>query len=147
MRNIVFFIGGFFAGILVTILVGYFIVLANKPVDNGLIGFTMFSKKGECLSTTSKYKSSEIDIFQVIEPSIALGVIKYYSDRKLYGGNNYRDYDIANDVVVLLVNSDGKTFYDDQKIETSNKCVRQIGSYQYTTKDNFEKTVPAVDIE
>jgi len=47
----------------------------------------------------------------------------------------------------LLVNSDGKTYYDDQKIEISNKCVRQIGSYQYTTKDNFEKTVPAVDIE
>lgn len=147
MRNIVYFTGGFIVGILVTILVGYFIVLANKPVDEGLIGFTMFSKKGECLPTTSKYKSSEIDIFQVIEPNIALGVIKYYSDKKLSGGYNYRDYDIANDIVVLLLNSDGKTYYDDQKIEVTNKCVRQIGSYQYTTKDNFEKTVPAVNIE
>lgn len=147
MRNVLFFIGGFFAGILVTILVGYFIVLAKKPVDDGLIGLIMFPPKGECLSTTSEYKSSEIDIFQVIEPNMALGVIKYYSDKKLSAGNNYRDFDIANDVVVLLVNSDGKTYYDDQKIEISNKCVRQIGSYQYTTKDNFEKTVPAVDIE
>lgn len=147
MKNTLIFIGGFFAGILVTILVGYFIVLAEKPVDDGLLGLTMFSNKGECLSTTSKYKSSEIDIFQVLEPNMALGVIKYYSDIKLSGTNNYRDYDIANDVVVLLVNSDGKTYYDDQKIEISNKCVRQIGSYQYTAKDNFEKTVPAVDIE
>ena len=147
MRNILIFIGGFFAGILVTILVGYFIVLAEKPVDDCLLGLTMFSNKGECLSTTSKYKSSEIDIFQVLEPNMAVGVIKYYSDINLSGANNYRDYDIANDVVVLLVNSDGKTYYDDQKIEISNKCVRQIGSYKYTTKDNFEKTVPAVDIE
>lgn len=33
-------------------------------------------------------------------------------------------------------------------IDISNKCARQIGTYQYTTKqDNFEKTVSAVVIE
>jgi len=122
-------------------------VLANKPVDNGLIGFTMFSKKGECLSTTSKYKSSEIDIFQVLEPNMALGNVKYYSEKKHFDGESYRDYDIEIEVVVLLVNYDGKTFYDDQKIDVSKKCVRQIGTYQYTTKSDFGKTVPAVVIE
>ena len=49
----------------------------------------------------------------------------------------------------MLVNYDSKTYYDEQKIKIpTNKCARQIGTYQYTTKkDNFEKTVPAVVIE
>jgi len=36
---------------------------------------------------------------------------------------------------------------DDQKIDISKKCARQIGTYQYKTKNDFEKTVPAVVIE
>jgi hypothetical protein len=49
--------------------------------------------------------------------------------------------------MVLLINYDGKTFYDEQKIDVSKKCMRQIGSYQYTTNMGLEKTVPAVVIE
>lgn len=147
MKKFLIFIGGFVAGILATILVGYFIAIGNKPIDDGVLGLTVFSEKGECVTTTSKSKSSEIDIFQVIEPNMALGNIKYYSDKKLYGGEIYRDYDIANEVVVLLINHDGKTYYDDQKIDVSNKCVRRIGTYQYTTKSKFGKTVPAVVME
>lgn len=147
MKQILIFIGGFVAGILATILVGYIIVIANKPIDDGLVGLTVFPEKGECLKTTSKSKSSEIDILQVVEPNMALGNIKNYTDKKLYGGEIYRHYDIGNDVVVLLINYDGKTYYDDQKIDVTNKCVRQIGTYQYTAKIGREKTVPAVVIE
>ena len=74
-----------------------------------------------------------------------MATIKYYADEKLYGGKTYRNYDIGNDVVVLLINHDDKTYYDDQKFDISKKCARQIGTYQYKTK--FEKTVPAVVIE
>ena len=147
MKNFLIFIGGFVAGILVTILFGYFISVANKPIDEGILGLTKFSKKGECLATTSKNKSSEIAIFQVLEPNMALGSVKYYSEKKYSDGESYRDYDFENEVVVLLVNYDGKTFYDDQKIEVSNICLRQIGTYQYTTKNDIGKTVPAVVIE
>ena len=147
MKRFLIFIGGFVAGILATILVGYFMMIANKPVDDGLLGLKVFSEKGECLKTTSKSKNSEIEIFQVIEANMALGNLKYYSDKKLYGGEIYRDYDIQNDIVVLLINYDGKTYYDDQKIDVSKNCVRQIGTYQYTTKSDFGKTVPAVVIE
>ena len=42
----------------------------------------------------------------------------------MYGGNFYRVHDYENDVVVLLINYDGKTYYDDQKIDVTNKCVR-----------------------
>ena len=65
----------------------------------------------------------------------------------MYGGNFYRVHDYENNVVVLLVNYDGKTYYDDQKIDVTNKCVRQIGTYQYSAGIGIEKTVPAVVIK
>jgi hypothetical protein len=146
MKKFLIFIGGFVAGILATILVAYFITIANKPNDDGLIGLTLFPEKGECITTTSKNKSCEIEIFQVLAPNAALGNIKYYSDEN-FGGQTFRNYDLLNDVVVLLINYDNKTYYDNQKIDISNKCARQIGTYQYKTKSEFEKTVPAIVIE
>jgi len=147
MKNFLIFIGGFVAGILVTISALYVYTLSNKPND-GLHGLTIFKEKGDCITTNSKNKSSEIDIFQVIAPTAALATIKYYSDEKLYSGRTYRNYDMINDVTVLIINHDGKTYYDDQKIDISNNCARQIGTYQYTPKkDQFDKTVPAVVIE
>lgn len=99
-------------------------------------------------NNNKKNRSCEIKVFQVIAPNAALGHIKYYSDKKRYGGEIYRDYDIADDVVTLLVNYDDKPYYDDQKIEIpNNKCARQIGTYQYTTKMDIGTTVPAVIIE
>ena len=65
----------------------------------------------------------------------------------MYGGKIYRDYDIGDEIVVLLINYEGKTYYDDQKIDISDKCVRQIGTYQYSTRLDIKKTVPAVIIE
>lgn len=147
MKKFLIFIGGFVAGILATIFAAYVLTIVNKPNDDGLIGLTIFEEKGDCLTSTSKSKSSEIDIFQVIAPNAALANIKYYTDEKLYGGNTYRNYDIRNDVVVLLINYDDKTYYDDQKIDVTKKCLRQIGTYQYETKSKFGKTVPFVVIE
>jgi len=147
MNRVLIFISGFVAGVLATIFVGYFMVIANKPMDDGLIGLTVFSETGECLKTTSQSKSMEIEIFQVIEPNTALAKIKNYDDKKIYDGELYRDYDIANEITVLLINYDDKTYYDDQKIDATNKCIRQIGTYQYATKIGIEKTVPAVLIE
>lgn len=147
MKRLLIFIGGFITGVLATILIGYLLVKVNKPTDDGLLGLTTFPEKGECVRTTSKSKSTEIDIFQVVEPNMALGNIKHFTDKKMYEGESYRDYDIRNDVAVLLINYAGNTYYDDQKIDVTNKCIRQIGLYQYTTKIGIEKTVPAVIIE
>jgi hypothetical protein len=146
MKNVLLFISGFVAGIIATIFVGIVINASNQP-NEGLPGLTVFPEKGECITTTSKNKSCEITIFQVLAPNAALGNISCYSDKRIYGNETYRDYDIGNDVVVLLINYDDKTYYDDQKIDISNKCARQIGTYQYETTNNFGKTVPAVVIE
>lgn len=147
MKKFLIFLGGFVAGILATILVTYFITRINEPTDDGFPGLTLFEENGDCITTTSKNKSCEIEIFQVLAPNAALGSIKYYTDKKLYDGETYRDYDILNDVVVLLINYENKKYYDNQKIEISKKCARQIGTYQYMTKNEIEKTVPAIIIE
>jgi hypothetical protein len=146
MKYFLMFVGGFVAGILATIFALYAYSLAKKPND-GLIGLTIFEEKGDCISTTSKNKSSEINIFQVIAPNAALATIKYYSDEKLYGNKTFRNHDRENDLVVLLINYEDKTYYDDQKIDITEKCARQIGTYQYETKSKFGKTVPTIVIE
>ena len=127
MKKFLIFFGGFVVGIIATILVAFLINVANKPND-GLIGLTIFPEKGECITT-----KNEIEVFQVLEPNMALA----------------RTGNILDGIVVLLINYEGKTYYDEQKIKIpANKCARQIGTYQYTTKqDRFEKTVPAVVIE
>ena len=84
----------------------------------------MFSETGECIESTG-----EIKVFQVLAPDIALA--------------RTGDW-----IIVLLINYEGKTYYDKQKITIpDNKCARQVGTYQYTTKDGMGKTVPAVVIE
>lgn len=51
-------------------------------------------------------------------------------------------------IMVLLINYDGKSYYDNQKIIIpAKKCAKQIGTYQYRTRMGIDKTVPAVVIE
>jgi hypothetical protein len=76
MKNFLIFIGGFVAGIVAAFLFLYLITCARKPND-GLIGFTKFPQKGECITTTQKNKSCEITIIQVLAPNAALGNMKY----------------------------------------------------------------------
>lgn len=147
MKGFLIFIVGFVAGVVAMIFANKTDVVGKEPTQNGLIGLTVFPEKGECITTLSKKESTELDILQVIEPNKALGNIRNYTDKNLYGDDNYRDYDISNDIVVLLINDKGKTFYDDQKLEVTDKCIRQIGTYKYTTNMGLEKTVPAVVIE
>ncbi len=126
MKSFLIFIGGFVAGILATSLLLYLISTANKSND-GLIGLTKFSAKGECIPT-----KTELEIFQVVEPNMALAETGKYPDR----------------IMVLLINYDSKSYYDNQKIIVpAKKCARQIGTYQYRTRIGIDKTVPAVVIE
>jgi len=146
MKKFLIFLSGFVAGILATILALFLISkVMDTPNDDGLLGLTIFPEKGECITTEYKKTDydlnkglvttvvNEIEIFQVLAPNMALAWTGDYGNR----------------IVVLLINYEGKTYYDDQKIKIpANKCARQIGTYQYTTrKDNFGKTVPAVVIE
>ena len=122
------FISGFITGIVATILVAMLISTANQPND-GFPGLKKIKEKGECITT-----SGEIEVMQVLAPNAALAWTGglFYSDR----------------ILVLLINYDDKSYYDEQKIKIpSDKCARQIGTYRYTAKNEMVKTVPAVVIE
>jgi hypothetical protein len=126
MKGLLIFVGGFIAGILATFLFLYLVSDSTKPSD-GLVGLTIFPEKGDCIIT-----KSEIEIFQVIQPNMALAETGKFPDQ----------------LMVLLINYEGKSYYDNQKITVpAKKCGRQIGTYQYTTKLEVYKTVPAVVIE
>ena len=102
----------------------------NQTYDSsydGLYGLTIFPEKGECIPTEGR-----IEVLQVLEPNMALA----------------RTGEYLNGAVILLINFEGKSYYDDQEIKISaGKCARQTGTYQYTTTNDFDKTVPAVVIE
>jgi hypothetical protein len=134
MKGVGIFVLGFIAGIIVTIIavsnMDYDTNVPSEPSgpSDGLYGLTEFSEKGECVPT-----GGIIEVFQVLKPNMALA---------------YTDEHIERRILVLLINYDGKSYYDEQKIKIpAGKCARQIGTYQYTTKIDFDKTVPAVVIE
>ena len=117
------FLAGFITGAALTVLVLY---IYSTNSDNTLVGLNISSEKGECIT------KKELKIIQVIKPSMALA-----------------DFgEFPNETIVLLVDYEKKSYYDGLKISIPiNKCARQIGTYQYQTKLEFQKTVPAVVIE
>ena len=128
MKKVLLFIFGVVVGVIATLVVLNLSYVSDEPYDDGLFGLTVFSEKGECIPT-----ASEIEVLQVVKPNMALA---------------YTDKHVGRQIVVLLINYDGKSYYDEQKIKVpAGKCARQIGTYQYTTTNDFEKTVPAVVIE
>lgn len=123
MKQVWVFILGIVTGIILTIL---FAVIMFSTSNGGRSGLNMFEQPGDCLISKSSLR-----VFQVLEPTAALAMIK----------------DDFSSGAYLLVNQDGKTYYDDQVIKLpSGKCFKQIGTYQYPTKDERLKTVPVVQI-
>lgn len=123
MKKIWVFIFGIITGIVLTILFATVSYVSSTSSNSGL---NMFEEPGECLISRSSLK-----IFQVLEPTAALAMIK----------------DDFSSGAYLLVNNEGKSYYDDQVIKLpTGKCFKQIGTYQYPTKDDRLKTVPVVQI-
>lgn len=126
MKSTLAFWGGVLVGIAATVLVIFYISSKGEIGDDGIPGLTIFNEPGECIT------KDEIKIFQVLKPDMALG-----STGALFDG-----------IVVLLTNHENQAYYDDQKIKIpKDKCAKQMGIYQYTTKKDFQKTVPVVIIE
>ena len=120
MKNFLIFI----AGMITMLFILLFISALTET--NSYPGLDIFEEKGDCITRKN------LKIFQTLEPNIALAEFGEF----------------PNEIMVLLMNNEGKTYYDKQKIIIpKNKCARQIGSYQYTTKGGSYKTVPVVNIE
>ncbi|WP_297410447.1 hypothetical protein [uncultured Alistipes sp.] len=131
MKSLWIFIGGFFSGILFLVLVALAVNYSSRN-DNGENGIVLFDEPGEILST------QPFEVFQVLDHGAALA-------REI--DKSYASWNATTELMVLLINDEGKYYYDDQIIEIpKGKCLRQVGVYKYMTKAEFEKTVPIAKI-
>ena len=123
------FLFGLLLGIIGTL--GFLYVLGQRTQDQ----IMLFSEKGRCIT------KKDLIVFQVISPSKALV-------RPSVDFNKDMENVLGMFGVMLLVNDTGETYYDDEIVKVPAKtCARQIGTYQYPTRDNNYKTVPVVRIE
>ena len=107
--------------IVVTIILGFIII--GALTDNDLV---LSEKVEKTLSVT------ELTVFQVIERSIAL----------VKSGN------FLNEQIYLLLHDKEDLYYDGQEIKIAkDEIIRQVGTYQYETRDGFFTTIPAIRIE
>lgn len=130
MKNVLIYLAGFISGIVFLIVIALFV--NDASADNGVEGLTVFEQPADVIP------SSSFEVFQVVQNGNALARM---GERKSYGtGYTYFG------MVVLLLADENTHYYDDQIINVPNdKCARQIGTYQYETKDGY-KTVPVVGI-
>lgn len=132
MKKFLTFLLGVFVGALLCFVVLFYIGTkaseASEESDNGIPGLTLFEQPGECISNKS-FKVILVDSY-----GNALATEKSSDRYDLYGG-----------MVVLFIAEEGMSYYDDQIIMVpSDQCVRQLGTYRYTTTANSVKTVPVV---
>ena len=120
MKNFFIFIIG--------MVTAFFIILYIDVAETKYPGLTFLEEEGECISNAKKIK-----IFQTIKPNMALAFTRMFN---------------MDETFVLIVGDDNSKFYDEQIITVpDNMCTKQIGTYQYETKEGILKTVPAVEIK
>jgi len=124
MKNFLFFVAGMATMFVIILLIG----LINQYEGDGYPGLTIFEKEGSCICR------SQLEVFQVLEPNMALVRPSNNIDEMF----NFK----------LLIGDENTHFYDEQKINIPNgKCAKQIGTYQYEAKNGVMKTVPVVEIK
>ena len=137
------FTGGVVTGFLLAVLLAFIIsnareknsdsiseVRTEKESENGQMdGVTLFKEPGDIIDESS------FKVLQVVAQDAAL-VNGMSSRSDLYLGTVY-----------LLTNTNDEYYYDDQIVNVEiGQVARQIGIYQYPTKNGFVKTVPIIEI-
>lgn len=126
LKNILIFLTGMAAMFILMLF------LAPKPTDE-LPGLNLFENSAQEKVITAK----QIEIFQVIEPNKALAHTTNHPD-KIFD---------PDELLVLIIGDENTSYYDDEKININeNQYLKQIGTYQYITKSETQKTVPVVSI-
>lgn len=133
-------------GALLLFVVNHFVLSSpSEPSDlNTYDGITLFSEVDEVFEVT------QFKVLQVVENGNALAFVQSDILSSLLpddAPSQLRNLQIPTETIVLLLAGEKDYYYDDEVVNVpSNKCVRHIGIYKYITTDDFEKTVPIVDI-
>ena len=146
-KNILIFVGGFICGIIALLIFQF--ALENRDED-ALDGLELLEQKGECITTDNA------KVIQVISLNAALAVqlnkkIKLDKDLGFLSGViDMADMAMSamEGKLMLVLGDENQAFYDNEEIKLpKDKCFRKVGIYQYETKDNDWKTIPAVKID
>lgn len=135
MKQWVVFLGGVVTGIILTILVLAIIGNAQNRRSDSIVeeaksdnNITMFDEPKDVV------EDDNFKVFQVIADDAALVTAQQDKNDDLYLGKVY-----------LVVNNDGKYYYDDEILKVKEgKVFRQVGIYRYPTRNEDVKTVPII---
>lgn len=135
MKKWVVYLCGVLTGIVLTLLVSVIIAYSGNSKNDSIAekaekgdNITMFDEPGDIV------EDNNFKVFQVVADDAALVNAKSEEDLDLYLGKVY-----------LLINDDGKYYYDDQIIKaTQGKVFRQVGICRYPTRNDMVKTVPII---
>ena len=129
LKNILIFVAGMVTMFILMVLFGFAV---NSSSNSGYPGLTIFEEEGKCTG------ARQIKIMQTLEPNMALAHAKTQPNAI---------YD-ENEILVLLLGDENASYYDDQKINIpKGMCAKQVGTYQYESRELGMKTVPAVTIK
>lgn len=129
LKNILIFVAGMVTMFILMVLFG---LAVNSSSNSGYPGLTIFEEEGKCTG------ARQIKIMQTLEPNMALAHAKTQPNAI---------YD-ENEILVLLLGDENASYYDDQKINIpKGMCAKQVGTYQYESRELGMKTVPAVTIK
>ena len=129
LKNILIFVAGMVTMFILMVLFG---LAVNSSSNSGYPGLTIFEEEGKCTG------AKQIKIMQTLEPNMALAHAKTQPNAI---------YD-ENEILVLLLGDENASYYDDQKINIpKGMCAKQVGTYQYESRELGMKTVPAVTIK
>lgn len=135
MKQWVVFLGGAVTGAILTFVVLSIIANAQNGRSDSIVeeaksdnNITMFDAPGDII------EDDNVKVFQVIADDAALARAQEDKYDDLYLGKVY-----------LVVNNDGKYYYDDEILKVKEgKVFRQVGIYRYPTRNEDVKTVPII---
>lgn len=114
------FILGFLCGVLGTLLFAGIVSEEEVSISGESENPLMFEE------SLGYIDCDEVQVFQTLNPpSCALAM--------------------AGSVVVMLINNEGTSYYDDMLVK--GRRLNRVGLYRYTTKSGVEKAVPVVIME
>lgn len=137
MKKWMVYVLGVLSGLIIMGFINTIKLTSDDKVTNDTEGIieerddrmNLFEEPGEII------KAKSFQVFQVLAKDAAL----------VRGESKYSD--IYTGMIYLLINKEGKLYYDEEIVKVpKGSVVRQIGIYQYPTKDDFIKTVPIIQI-
>ena len=124
-KFILTYIGGIATGIVIVFVFGYCIAMSYINSDG----------------------TNDIEMYE--EPTQTIDIRNFVVIQVLSDGSALASAEgLGNFGVIVLFNaSEGDTYYDHQQIAIpSGKCLKQVGTYRYVSRQNENKTVPVVDV-